>query len=90
MAKYGSAAAWFAYFLRTESGQVLLPQGVKQLASVVESLLDRDWQHHGLGGLFTEVLSLCWKTRQKDIEKDDGLRDAFLRRLTATLCAANS
>ena len=28
--KYGSAAGWFAYFLHTESGQVLLPQGVKQ------------------------------------------------------------
>ncbi len=84
--KYGSAAGWFAYFLRTDSGQVLLPQGVKQLAAVVESLPDRDWHHHGLGGLFTEVLSLCWKTHQKDIEKDNELRDAFFRLLTA-LCA---
>ena len=84
--KYASAAAWFAYFLKTKSGQVLVPQGVKQLAVVVESMPDRDWQHHDLGGLFTEVLSLCWKNRQKDIEKDTGLRDAFLRLLTA-LCA---
>jgi len=84
--KYGSAAGWFAYFLRTESGQVLLPQGVKQLAAVAESVPDDDWHRHGLGGLFTEVLSLCWKTRQQDIEKDPALRGAFLRLLTA-LCA---
>jgi hypothetical protein len=81
--KYGSVAGWFAYFLKTESGQVLLPQGVKQLAAVVQSLPDGDWQHHGLGEFFTDVVSLCWKTRQEDIEKDADLRDAFLRLLTA-------
>jgi hypothetical protein len=84
--KYGSGAGWFAYFLRTESGQVLLPQGVKQLAKIVGSLPDREWQHHGLGGLFTEVLSLCWKHRQKDVQKDAELQAAFLNILTV-LCA---
>ncbi|MGA8621825.1 MAG: hypothetical protein WB660_25280 [Candidatus Sulfotelmatobacter sp.] len=67
--KYGLAAGWFAYFLKMESGQVLLPQGIKQLAAVVESLPDRDWQHHDLGGLFTEALSLCWKNRQQTSKK---------------------
>jgi hypothetical protein len=84
--KYGSAAGWLAYFLRTESGQVLLSQGIKQLAAVVGSLSDEDWQRHELGGLFTEVLSLCWKTRQKDVERDTTLRQAFLQMLAA-LCA---
>lgn len=84
--RYASAAGWFAYFLKTDSGQVLLPQGVKQLAVVVESLPDRDWQQHSLGEFFTDVLSLCWKNRQQDIEKDNEFRDAFLRLLTA-LCA---
>jgi len=84
--KYGAAAGWFAYFLRTESGQVLLPQGVKQLAKTVSSLADREWQHHDLGALFTEVLSLCWKHRQKDVEKDAELQAAFLNILTV-LCA---
>ena len=59
---------------------------MKQLAAVAESVPDDDWHRHGLGGLFTEVLSLCWKTRQQDIEKDPALRGAFLRLLTA-LCA---
>jgi hypothetical protein len=36
--------------------------------------------------LFTEVLSLCWKHRQKDVEKDGSLSEAFLRLLTV-LCA---
>lgn len=84
--KYGSAAGWLAYFLRTESGQMLLPQGIRQLAGVVGSLPDREWQHHELGPLFTEILSLCWQTRQKAVERDAGLREAFLR-LLAALCA---
>jgi hypothetical protein len=80
--KYASASAWFAYFLRTESGQVLLPQGIKKLAGTVGSLPDNDWHRHDLGALFTEVLSLCWKHRQKEVEKDGNLREAFLRLLT--------
>ena len=84
--KYGSAAGSFAYFLRTESGQVLLRQGVKHLAAAAASSPDREWQHHDLGPLFTEVLSLCWKHNQKNIEKDATLREAFLRLLTV-LCA---
>ena len=84
--KYGAAAGWFAYFLRTESGQVLLAQGIKQLAKTVSSLPGREWQHHDLGALFTEVLSLCWKHRQKDVQKDAELQAAFLNILTV-LCA---
>jgi hypothetical protein len=64
----------------------LIPQGVKQLAKTVSSLLEREWQHHDLGALFTEVLSLCWKHRQKDVEKDAELQVAFLNILTV-LCA---
>lgn len=84
--KYASAAGWFAYFLRMESGRVLLPQGIKQLATTVGSLPDDDWYRHNLGGLFTEVLSLCWKDFQREVESDAGLREAFLR-LLAVLCA---
>jgi hypothetical protein len=84
--KYGSAAGWFAYFLRTESGRVLLPEGVKQLAAVAGSLEDRDWQYHGLGALFTDVLSLCWNELRDKVESDVDLRKGFLS-LLAVLCA---
>jgi len=84
--KYASTSAWFAYFLRTESGLVLLPQGIKQLAGTVGSLPDSDWHRHDLGAVFTEVLSLCWKHRQREVEKDASLRAAFLHLLTV-LCA---
>jgi len=84
--KHGSAAGWYAYFLRTESGQVLLEQGVKQLAAVVDSLPDDDWHRHDLGAMLTEVLSLCWKNRQKEVENEGDLRQAFLHVL-AVLCA---
>jgi hypothetical protein len=84
--KFGFPAGWFAYFLRTESGQVLLPQCVKQLASAVDSIPDRDWHHNDLGALFTEVLSLCWKHCQKEVENDADLRTVFLH-ILAALCA---
>jgi hypothetical protein len=84
--KFGSPAGWFAYFLRTESGRVLLAQGVKQLAGAVDSLPDRDWHNNDIGALFTEVLSLCWKHRQREVEKDVDLRTAFLH-ILAVLCA---
>lgn len=84
--KYASVAAWFANFLRTESGRVLLPLGVKRLAAVIDTLPDRDWYHHELGSLFTDVLSLCWKHLQGDVERDDDLRKAFLS-ILAVLCA---
>ncbi len=84
--KYAFAAGWFAYFLPTESGQVLLPQGIKQLAGTVGSLPDEDWHRHSLGGLFTEVLSSCWHYLQREVESDARLRQAFLR-LLAVLCA---
>ena len=84
--KHGSAAGWYAYFLRTESGQVLLERGVKQLAGVVDSLADDDWHRHDLGAMLTEVLSLCWKHRQKEVENEGDMRQAFLHVL-AVLCA---
>jgi len=84
--KHASAAGWFAYFLRTESGQLLLEQGVKQLGAVVDSLQDDDWHRHDLGAMLTEVLSLCWTTRQKEVENEGDLRQKFLHVL-AVLCA---
>ncbi|MGO9701373.1 MAG: hypothetical protein ACLPX7_19160, partial [Xanthobacteraceae bacterium] len=47
---------------------------------------DRDWHHHELGSLFTDVLSLCWKHLQGDVEKDAVLREAFVD-ILAVLCA---
>jgi len=84
--KYASASAWLAYFLRTESGRVLLPQGIKQLAATVGSLPDSDWHRHDLGAFFTEALSSCWKYLQNELESDASLREAFLR-ILAVLCA---
>ncbi len=84
--KYASVAAWFANFLRTDSGRVLLPLGVKQLAALMDTLPDRDWYHHELGSLFTDVLSMCWKHSQSDVARDSDLRKAFLN-ILALLCA---
>jgi hypothetical protein len=83
--RHGSAAAWFAYFLRTDSGRVLLAQGIKQLSIVVDSLRDDDWHRHDLGALFSEVLLLCWTHERKQIEKDPSLREVFLKFL-GVLC----
>ena len=84
--KYAHAAAWFANFLCLESGRVLLAQGIKQLARTVGILPDRDWYHHDLGSLFTDVLALCWRHLQIEVERDPDLRAAFLSMLTV-VCA---
>jgi hypothetical protein len=84
--RYAFAAGWFAHFLRTMSGRVLLPQGIKQLATTVDSLPDEDWYRHNLGVFFTEVLSLCWKDFRMEVESDASLREAFLR-ILAVLCS---
>ena len=84
--KYGSVAAWFAHFLPTESGRVLLVQGIKQLAGFVGSFEVRDWHHHGLGVLLTEALAACWKYLRNEVELQPDLRTAFLSILT-DLCA---
>jgi hypothetical protein len=84
--KHASAAGWFAHFLTTESGEVLLPMGIKQLADVVRSFEDRDWYQQGLGGIFTDALAACWKHLQNEVELQPDLRKAFLHILTE-LCA---
>ncbi len=79
-------AAWFAHFLTTESGRVLIPAGIKRLATVVTSFADRDWHEHDLGALFTQVLARCWAHLRKEVEAQPELRTAFLDTLTH-LCA---
>jgi ABC transporter family protein len=84
--KHASAAAWFAHFLTTESGNVLLVTGIKELAKVVGSFEGRDWHQQGLGGIFTDALATCWRHKQNEIEEQPELRHAFLQILTE-LCA---
>jgi hypothetical protein len=84
--KHASAAAWFARFLPTESGQALLSLGIKQLAGVVASFEERDWHQNGLGVLFAEALAACWKYSRNEVELQPDLQKAFLGILTE-LCA---
>ena len=84
--KYASAAAWFAAFLPTESGRVLLSKGIKLLDGVVSSFGDDDWHRYSLGSLFTEALAAGWKHLQTEIGRQLDLRNAFLNVLTE-LCA---
>jgi hypothetical protein len=84
--KFSSVAAWFAHFLPTESGRVLLGQGIKQLAEALPSFEDRDWHHHSLGPLLTEALAACWNYSRLEVESELDLKKAFLGMLTA-LCA---
>jgi len=80
--RYGSVAAWFARFLPTESGQLLLSMGIRQLARVVGSFEERDWHHYGLGLLITDALTACWKHLRNEVESQSDLRKAFLSTLT--------
>jgi hypothetical protein len=80
--KYGSVAAWFARFLPSDSGRLLLAQGIKKLATVINSFRPDDWHRYGLGTLFTEAIAACWKHMPHDVESQQDLRVAFLKILT--------
>jgi hypothetical protein len=84
--KFANASAWFAAFLPKGSGQVLLPVGIKKLATAASSFSNRDWSQKGLAALLTEALAACWRARRQDIRSDSDLRQAFLD-LLALLCA---
>jgi hypothetical protein len=84
--KYGRVAAWFANFLSTESGRVLLPQGIRRLSQVVSSSLDDDWEREGLMLNFTSALVTGWKYISGEITADPSLREAFLH-ILMELCS---
>jgi hypothetical protein len=84
--EHAMPAAWFAHFLLTESGRVLIPAGITRLATIVTTFEDRDWHQLDLGALFTQVLAICWAHFRKDVEAQQELRRAFLDVLTR-LCA---
>jgi hypothetical protein len=83
---FESVAAWFCRFLVTESGRILLPWGLTQLADRLSSFEQREFQQHHLGDFLTDVLDASWKHLRNNIENQPPLRAAFLRILT-DLCA---
>lgn len=84
--EYGSVAAWFASFLTTESGRVLLPQGIQQLSAVVGAFGERDWERDGLALSLTSALAAGWKHVSGEITANASLREAFLR-ILMELCS---
>jgi hypothetical protein len=84
--KYGRVAAWFANFLSTESGRVLLPQGIRRLSQVVSSSRDDDWERERLAQNLTSALVAGWKYIPGDITANPSLREAFLH-ILMELCS---
>ena len=83
---HASMAQWYANFITTDSGKVLLAQGIQQFASSVGGYRDEDWTRYGLGSLISKVLSVAWLELRSTIEGDAQFRANFLTILT-TLCA---
>jgi hypothetical protein len=75
-----------ANFLTTESGQVLLPQGIQQLSTVMSSFNERDWEKDSLAQSLTSALAAGWKHVSGEITVDVSLREAFLR-ILMELCS---
>lgn len=84
--KYGRVAAWFANFLSTGSGRVLLPQGIRQLSEVVSSYQEDDWERERLALSLTSALVNGWKHISGGITVDPSLREAFLH-ILMELCS---
>jgi hypothetical protein len=76
----------FAYFLSTESGSILIPQGVKRIAAVLPLFSDFDWSRERLKDALSSMLRTCWKKYRDHVRSDQGFWKAFLTVLNA-LCA---
>jgi hypothetical protein len=84
--KYESLAQWYANFITTEGGKVLLLEAVLQLSYFVDSYRDEEWSRYSLGTLLTKALSVTWTELRAAVESNAELQEAFLKILTA-LCA---
>jgi hypothetical protein len=85
---YASVAQFYANFLVTDAGEVLLTQGIHQLAAVSGSFPEDDWTRYELGVLFAGTLSTAWARIRPQIGSGGALREAFLKLLTV-LCMRN-
>jgi hypothetical protein len=86
--EHADLATSFAYFLSTESGIVLLPAGIRHLASHLESFSDFEWRRERLTGSLSDAVRTCWKKYAAELRSDREFWKAFLVILNA-LCARN-
>lgn len=76
----------FAYFLSTESGSVLLPDGMRRIAVVLSSFSDYDWRRERLTDALSAAVRACWKKYREQLRSSPEFWKAFLTVLNA-LCA---
>jgi hypothetical protein len=84
--KEGDLATSVAYFLSTESGSVLIPQGLRHIAAVLPSFSDYEWRRERLTDALSSMVRTCWKKYRGQVRSDPDFWKAFLIVLNA-LCA---
>jgi hypothetical protein len=84
--KEGDLATSFAYFLSTESGSILIPQGMRHIAAVLPSFSDSEWRRERLTAALSAAVRTCWKKYRDQVRSDPDFWKAFLTVLNA-LCA---
>lgn len=85
---HADLARSFAQFLATEAGSVLLPMGLCELATRLDSFSDYDWRRDHLQDTFSSAVRACWKKNGQRLRSDGGLWKCFLAVLNE-LCARN-
>jgi hypothetical protein len=84
--KEGDLATSLAYFLSTESGSILLPQGMRHVAAVLPSFSASEWRRERLTDALSAAVRTCWKKYRDQVRSDPDFWKAFLTVLNA-LCA---
>ena len=84
--KQPDLAISFAYFLSTESGSLLLPEGIRRIAAVLSSFSDYDWRRERLTDALSAAVRTCWKKYREQLRSAPEFWRAFLTVLNA-LCA---
>lgn len=82
---HSSSAVSFAYFLASESGRVLLPMGLPELAKAMGSFNDYEWRRERVTDALSAAVRMAWRSRREDLRTNREFWEAFQAILNA-LC----
>ncbi|MBZ5501471.1 MAG: ABC transporter ATP-binding protein [Acidobacteriia bacterium] len=82
---HAGSAVSFAYLLASDSGSVLLPMGLPQLAKAMDSFEDYEWRQERLTDALSSAVRTAWRSCRKELQTDRNFWEAF-QTILNTLC----
>ncbi len=74
---HSESAVAFAYFLASESGGVLLPRGLPELAKSMRSFREYEWTHERVADALSAAVRTAWRTQKELLLENRAFWEAF-------------